>query len=61
MKRKAIEEFLKYTSKETSKKGKSSIKKVPKSPQIESMKSIADDFFASADDFIKKYKRKDID
>lgn len=58
MKRKAIEQFLKYTSKETSKKGKS---KVTKMPEIENMKSMADDFFKDADDFIKKYKRKDID
>ena len=62
MKKQTVKQFLKYAQKQASKKGKKpSPGKSPKSPHIENMKFIADDFFKSADDFLKKYKRKDID
>ena len=62
MKKQSVKKFLEYAQKQASKKGKKpSPGKSEKSPHIENMKFMADDFFKTADDFVKKYKRKNID
>ena len=67
MKKKATQYFIKSLKSSNKPNGKKNSGQTSKptnpatNPAMDNMKFLADDFFGKADDFIKKYKRKNID